>query len=32
MEKRNGVVWGILLILLGGFFLVTRMMPELFGV
>jgi hypothetical protein len=32
MEKRNGVVWGILLILMGGFFLVTRLMPDLFGV
>ena len=31
MENRHGVVWGVLLILLGGFFLVTRMMPELFG-
>ena len=31
MEKRNGVVWGILLILLGVFFLVTRLMPEIFG-
>ena len=31
MENRNGVVWGILLILLGGFFLVTRLNPELFG-
>jgi len=31
MEQRQGVIWGILLILLGAFFLVTRMMPELFG-
>ncbi len=31
MENRNGVVWGVLLILLGGFFLVTRLNPELFG-
>lgn len=31
MENRHGIVWGILLILLGGFFLVTRLMPEIFG-
>lgn len=31
MENRSGIVWGILLILLGGFFLVTRLMPEVFG-
>jgi hypothetical protein len=31
MENRNGVVWGVLLILLGGFFLVTRLNPALFG-
>jgi len=31
MERKSGVVWGVLLILLGLFFLVTRMMPELFG-
>ncbi len=32
MENRNrGVIWGILLIALGGFFLITRLMPEIFG-
>ena len=29
MEDRNsGIVWGILLIALGGFLLATRLMPE----
>jgi hypothetical protein len=31
MNNRNGIVWGLLLIILGGFFLATRMMPDLFG-
>jgi hypothetical protein len=31
MENRHGIVWGILLILLGGFFLATRLMPGVFG-
>jgi len=32
MENRqHGVMWGILLILLGAFFLATRLMPEIFG-
>lgn len=32
MENRNrGVIWGILLIALGGFFLISRLMPEIFG-
>lgn len=30
-QHRHGVVWGILLILLGGFFLLIRMMPDIFG-
>jgi hypothetical protein len=31
MEQRKGLVGGIMLILLGGFFLVAQLMPELFG-
>ncbi len=31
MGNRRGVVWGILLILLGAFFLVTQMKPDLIG-
>ena len=31
MNNRQGIVWGLLLIILGGFFLATRMMPGLFG-
>lgn len=31
MENKSGIVWGILLILFGGFILLTRMMPEIFG-
>ncbi len=31
MNNRHGIVWGILLILMGGFFLATRLVPELFG-
>jgi hypothetical protein len=31
MENRHGLIWGILLILLGGFFLLTNMMPQVFG-
>jgi len=31
MENRHGIVWGILLILLGGFFFVTQMYPNIFG-
>jgi hypothetical protein len=31
MENRHGIVWGILLILLGGFFFVTQMYPDIFG-
>jgi len=31
MEQRKGLVAGILLILLGGFFLAAQMMPEIFG-
>lgn len=32
MEDRNsGIVWGILLIALGGFLLATRLMPGVFG-
>ena len=31
MEKRKGLVGGIMLILLGGFFLAAQLMPELFG-
>lgn len=30
-ENRNGIIWGILLILLGGFFLATRLYPQIFG-
>jgi hypothetical protein len=31
MENRHGIVWGILLIMLGAFFLVTQMYPDIFG-
>ena len=31
MEQRKGLVGGVMLILLGGFFLVAQLMPELFG-
>lgn len=31
MEQRKGLVSGIMLILLGGFFLAAQLMPELFG-
>jgi hypothetical protein len=31
MEHRHGIMWGILLILLGCFFLITRLMPDIFG-
>jgi len=31
MENRHGILWGLLLILLGGFFLVVRLMPQVFG-
>ena len=31
MEQRKGFVGGILLILLGGFFLAAQLMPEIFG-
>jgi hypothetical protein len=31
MEQRKGFVAGILLILLGGFFLAAQLMPEIFG-
>ena len=30
-DNRHGIVFGILLILLGGFFLAIRMYPEIFG-
>ena len=30
-DNRNGIVFGVLLILLGGFFLAVRMYPEIFG-
>ena len=30
-ENRHGIIWGILLILLGSFFLVVRMYPNFFG-
>jgi len=31
MENKQGLLWGILLILLGAFFLLVRMMPDVFG-
>lgn len=31
MEKRKGFIGGIMLILLGGFFLAAQLMPEIFG-
>lgn len=31
MNNRQGIVWGLLLIILGGFFLASRLMPDLFG-
>lgn len=31
MGNRQGVVWGLLLILAGAFFLATRIMPDVFG-
>ncbi len=31
MEQRKGLVGGILLIILGGFFLAAQLMPEIFG-
>ena len=31
MENRQGLLWGILLILLGAFFLLVQMMPGVFG-
>ena len=31
MENKKGIVWGILLIAFGGFILLTRMMPDIFG-
>jgi len=31
MEQRKGLVAGIMLIVLGGFFLAAQLMPELFG-
>ena len=30
-ERKSGIVWGILLIALGGFLLITRLMPGVFG-
>ncbi len=31
MENRRGMVSGLILILLGGFFLTAQLMPEIFG-
>jgi hypothetical protein len=31
MKDRQGIIWGVLLIVFGGFILLTRMMPEIFG-
>ena len=31
MENRHGLIWGILLILLGGFFLAERLIPGVYG-
>jgi uncharacterized protein YneF (UPF0154 family) len=31
MENRRGMVGGLILILLGGFFLAEQLMPEIFG-
>ena len=31
MENRRGIVSGLMLILLGGFFLATQLMPDIFG-
>lgn len=31
MENKHGLIWGILLILLGGFFLAERLIPGIYG-
>ena len=32
MENRHGIIWGFLLILMGAFFLVVNIYPNIFGI